>query len=151
MLTEDSPWLFNTNTLTEEEIQSCISQYAGFIYLITNTLNGKKYIGKKIFTNTRRVKQKNKTRRKVKKAESDWRNYYGSSPALSADIVHFGKGNFKREIIRFCINKSEMAYFEAKEQFVRGCLESPDWYNEHIMCRVRKANLKIYSSHSQVK
>jgi len=151
MLTEDSPWLFNTNTLTEEEIQDCISQYAGFIYLITNTLNGKKYIGKKIFTNTRRVKQKNKTRRKIKKAESDWRDYYGSSPALSADIVHFGKGNFKREIIRFCSNKSEMAYFEAKEQFVRGCLESPDWYNEHIMCRVRKANLKIYSSHSQVK
>jgi len=138
----DNPWLFNNSFLSEEDI----SAYAGFIYVITNVLNNKQYIGKKIFTNTRRVKQKNKTKRKVKRTESDWRDYYGSSPLLSSDIERYGKSNFKREIIRLCKSKSELAYFEAKEQFARGCLESSGWYNEHIMCRVRKANLKFCSS-----
>lgn len=140
-------WYYKESALTEDEMIACVSQYAGFIYIITNNLNGKKYIGKKIFTNTKRIKQKNKTRRKVKKIESDWREYYGSSPSLSADIVHFGMDNFKREILQFCRSKSEMSYLEAKEQFLRGCLESPEWYNEHIMCRVRKSAIaKFYPS-----
>lgn len=136
-------WFYNDREFSNAETEG----YAGFIYLITNTINGKKYIGKKIFTNTRRIKQKNKTRRKVKKTESDWRDYYGSSPSLNSDIIKFGKESFRREIIKLCKTKSELTYFEAKEQFFRGCLESPEWYNEHIMCRVRKANLKFYSSH----
>jgi hypothetical protein len=142
MSENQSNWLIDNRVFLDEDMQG----YVGFIYLITNTVNGKKYIGKKIFTNTLRVKQKNKTRRKVKRKESDWRDYYGSSPALSLDVEHFGKSNFKREIIKLCKSKSELTYFEAKEQFFRGCLESPEWYNEHIMCRVRKANLKFSSS-----
>jgi len=138
----ENPWLFNNVIFSDDSIGT----HAGFIYIITNIVNNKKYIGKKIFTNTRRIKQKNKTRRKVKKTESDWRDYYGSSPSLSSDIEKYGKSNFKREIIKLCVSKSELTYFEAKEQFARGCLESPGWYNEHIMCRVRKANLKFCSS-----
>lgn len=136
-------WLFNGKVFDEEGMQG----YAGFIYIITNVTNSKKYIGKKIFTNTLRVKQKNKTRRKTKKKESNWKEYFGSSPALLADIEKIGKENFKREILYLCKTKSEMTYLEAKEQFARGCLESPGWYNEHIMCRVRKAALtKLFPS-----
>ncbi len=136
------PWLYGDEPFTDDKIEN---NHCGFIYIITNISNNRKYIGKKIFTNTTRVKVKNKTRRKIKKKQSNWETYYGSSPALNADIEIFGKSNFKREIIKLCISKSELTYFEAKEQFLRGCLESPEWYNEHIMCRVRKANLKFAS------
>lgn len=136
----ENPWIYNNKVFNSEDIEDGI---AGFIYIITNKLNGKKYIGKKIFTSTRRTKVKNKTRRKITKKESDWKSYYGSSPSLSDDIKHFGKNNFERKIIRLCKSKSELGYFEAKEQFLQGCLEESGFYNEHIMCRVRKANLKF--------
>lgn len=113
----------------------------GFVYIITNEINGRYYIGKKILQNTRRTKVKNQTKRKVKKVESDWRTYYGSGPLLLAEIEKFGKESFRREIIRFCRNKTEMGYYEAKEQFLRGALESDESMNEWIMVRVRKSGL----------
>ena len=136
----ENPWIYQGTPFIPEEIETGI---CGFIYLIVNKINGRKYVGKKIFTHTKRTKVKNKTRRKVTKKESDWKNYYGSSPSLSEDVKHFGKDNFHREIIMLCKSKSELTYYEAKEQFIRGCLESGEYYNEHIMCRVRKANLKF--------
>ena len=136
----NNPWIYNNKEFNSEDIPDDI---CGFIYIITNKINGKKYIGKKIFVSTTRKKVKNKTRRKVTKKESDWKSYYGSSPSLSADIEHFGKDNFERQILRLCKSKSELGYFEAKEQFIQGCLEHGGFYNEHIMCRVRKANLKF--------
>jgi hypothetical protein len=33
------------------------------------------------------------------------------------DMQKIGKENFKFEILRFCDNKSQLAYYEAKEQF----------------------------------
>lgn len=134
-----NPWTYKGIEFTSDSIED----YTGFVYVITNVNTDRKYIGKKIFTTTTRVKQKHKTRRKIKRKESNWKDYYGSSPSLLKDIEQYGKDNFKREIIHLCINKSQMAYFEAKEQFMRGCLESSQWYNEHIMCRVRKDNLKL--------
>jgi len=131
-------WLYRGEIVEE----SAIEGYCGFVYLIHNNLNGRKYIGKKIFKNRRRVKVKAKTRRKIKITDSNWKEYYGSSPTLLEDVERFGEGNFTREILHLCKSKSEMAYIEAKEQFLRGCLETAEYYNEHIMVRVRKANLK---------
>lgn len=113
----------------------------GFVYIITNQLNGRYYIGKKILKNTRRTKVKNQVKRKVKKVESDWKTYYGSGPLLLSEIEKFGKESFRREILRFCYNKTEMGYYEAKEQFLRGALESNESMNEWIMVRVRKSGL----------
>lgn len=138
-------WSHNGSPIQDTDVEA----YCGFVYLITNTINGRKYIGKKILKNRRRVKQKAKTRRKIKVFDSDWKEYYGSSPSLQEDIKHFGKESFTREILFFCKNKSEMAYVEAKEQFLRGCLETAEYYNEHIMVRVRKANLKYAPSLEQ--
>ena len=63
--------------------------FFGFVYLITNTINGRKYIGRKYFGTSRRVKVKGKTRRKIVRKESDWRSYVGSSKTVTADIEKF--------------------------------------------------------------
>jgi len=120
----------------------------GFVYLIKNNLSGRKYIGKKLakFSKTayKIVKQKNgiKKRKKIRsKVDSDWREYYGSSPELTADIITLGTKNFSREILFYCKSKSECSYVEAREQFERKVLESTDYYNGHIQVRVHKSHI----------
>jgi hypothetical protein len=121
----------------------------GFVYLITNNLSGRKYIGKKLakFSKTtyKTVKQKNgiKKRKKIRsKIDSDWREYYGSSPELTADVIKLGTENFSREILYYCKSKSECSYIEAREQFSRKVLESADYYNGHIQVRVHGSHIK---------
>lgn len=122
---------------------------AGFVYQITNTLTGRKYIGKKLakFSRVRqqtvKLKNGNKRKRKVRtKVDSDWRDYYGSSPELSRDIELLGKDKFHREILYYCASKSECSYVEAREQFSRRVLESDDYYNGHIQVRVHGSHIK---------
>ena len=131
-------WLYQ-NTPVETLPDSCV----GFVYLITNNLSGRKYIGKKLakFSKTtyRVVKQKNGIKKKKRirsKIDSDWQQYYGSSAELSADIEKLGTDNFTREILFYCASKSECSYIEAREQFSRRVLESQDYYNGHIQVRV---------------
>ena len=121
----------------------------GFVYIITNTVTGRKYIGKKLakFSKTtyKTVKLKNgtKKRKKIKgKIESDWQDYYGSSDHLKADIELLGKEKFKREILYYCKSKAETSYVEAREQFSRKVLESDDYYNGHIQVRVHGSHIK---------
>ena len=111
----------------------------GFVYLITNMLTGRKYVGKKLakFSKTtyKTVKLKNGTKKKKKirgKIDSDWQTYYGSSPNLQADIDTLGTDKFTREILYYCKSKAETSYIEAREQFDRKVLESDEYYNGHI-------------------
>jgi hypothetical protein len=120
----------------------------GFVYLITNMTTGRMYIGKKLAkfskTTQRTVKLKNGTKKKKKirtKVDSDWRDYYGSSPELSKDVESLGKDNFSREILYYCKSKSECSYIEAREQFSRRVLESKDYYNGHIQVRVHGSHI----------
>lgn len=120
----------------------------GFVYIITNITNNKKYIGKKLakFSKTtyKTVKLKNgkKKRKKIKgKIESDWKEYYGSSPNLQADIDSLGKDKFTREILHYCKSKSTTSYIEAKEQFDRRVLETEDYYNNNIQVRVHGSHI----------
>jgi hypothetical protein len=136
-------WEFQGNVVTELP-EDCV----GFVYIITNILTGRKYIGKKLakFSKTtyRVVKLKNGTKKKKKirsKIDSDWQEYYGSSPNLTADIEKLGKENFKREILHYCNSKSQTSYLEAKEQFLRQVLESDDYYNGHIQVRVHGSHI----------
>ena len=136
-------WLYQ-DTPVETLPEECV----GFVYLITNNLSGRKYIGKKLakFSKTayKIVKQKNgiKKRKKIRsKVDSDWREYYGSSPELTADIITLGTENFSREILFYCKSKSECSYVEAREQFERKVLESTDYYNGHIQVRVHKSHI----------
>jgi hypothetical protein len=138
-------WLYQ-GTLVEQLPEECV----GFVYIITNTTTGKKYIGKKLakFSRTtyKTVKLKNGKKKKKKirgKIESDWQEYWGSSPNLTADIDTLGKEKFTREILHYCKSKSETSYIEAREQFERKVLESQDYYNGHIQVRVHGSHIKL--------
>ena len=137
-------WIYQGTTV-ETLPEDCV----GFVYLITNRVSGRKYIGKKLakFSKTtyKVVKLKNGTKKKKKirsKIDSDWRDYYGSSPALTEDVTQLGTANFTREILFYCNSKSECSYIEAREQFSRRVLESNDYYNGHIQVRVHGSHIK---------
>jgi hypothetical protein len=109
----------------------------GFVYLITNVITGRKYIGKKLaeFKKTRPPLKGRKNKRRST-VESDWKDYYGSSESLNADVAALGKSKFIREIIHYCPSRGVLSYLEAKEQFDRCVLESDDYYNGIINVRV---------------
>lgn len=129
-------WLYNNKEFTEDQI----GDYIGYIYIITNLVNDRKYIGKKLlkFSKTKRVKGK----KKRIKVDSDWKDYYGSNAALLEDVEKLGKENFRREIVRLCKSKTELSYHEAKLQFQEDVLLKEEWYNSWIMVRVRGKQLK---------
>jgi hypothetical protein len=129
-------WQHNGKDFTED----LIGDNYGFVYQITNLTNGRKYIGKKFFYSSKTKQVKGKKKRF--KVSSDWQTYYGSSAELAKDVLSLGNENFTREIIHLCLSKGDCGYLEAKEQFVRGALESNDYYNTWIMVRVRKSHLK---------
>lgn len=112
----------------------------GFVYLITNNLNNRKYIGKKFFWTSKR-RQVNKVRKRYK-VESDWKEYWSSSEEVKEDVTKFGKENFTREILHLCKTKGVTNYLEVKEQILREVLENKDeWYNTWIMVRVNRSHL----------
>jgi hypothetical protein len=100
----------------------------GFVYIITNLTNNKKYIGKKHFW----TRQKNKKTGRRKTEESDWKNYFGSCDELKEDVKKIGKEHFLREILYLCPHKKSMSYYETYEQFNRNVLLSEDYYNTNI-------------------
>nr|NDG06051.1 hypothetical protein [Oxalobacteraceae bacterium] len=137
-------WTYQGNPV-EQLPEDC----AGFVYIITNLQSQRKYIGKKLakFRKTRqrvvKFKNGNKRKRKIRtQVESDWRDYWGSSPELSRDIQLLGNQNFSREILRFCKSKTELSYFEAKYQIDNDVLlDETKWYNGWVSVRARRFQL----------
>ena len=136
-------WTYQ-GSVVEELPETCV----GFVYLITCTVSGRRYIGKKLAkfakTTYKTVKLKNGTKKKKKirsKIDSDWRDYFGSSVELSADIAKLGIDKFTREILYYCNSKAECSYIEAKLQFEYKVLESNQFYNGHISVRVHGSHI----------
>lgn len=125
-------WLYNGKEVTEDDALD----YVGFVYSITNIVTGRGYIGKKLlkFTKTKQTKGK---KRKIK-VDSDWKTYYSSSDALKKDVEELGPENFRREILRFCLSKSECSYWELKYQMEKDVLLSDNYYNSWISARIYK-------------
>jgi hypothetical protein len=127
-------------------VEEISEEYVGFVYLITNLTNGKKYIGKKLakFKVTKKPLKGKKNKRRSTK-ESDWRTYWGSSDHLNADVEQLGPNNFTREILYYCTSRGELSYLEAKEQFDREVLKTDEYYNGIINVRVGSSKALIES------
>lgn len=131
-------WIHRGTTL-----ETAPEQYQGFVYCITNTANGRKYIGKKNFWTTKKLPPlKGKTNKRHRKVESDWKDYYGSNDTLKKDVETLGPQYFRREIVKLCANKTTLAYWETKLQFDNDVLMRDDYYNEFIGCRITAKGLK---------
>ena len=132
----ENPWIYNGEPFTDTQADG----HFGFVYLITNKITGRKYIGKKLLSMAgyKTIKGKKKKIRKP----SDWKTYYGSSPSLKADIEEFGKENFAREIIKVVDNRSSASYYEAKEMFAVDAILSDDYYNDWCTIKISSIHVK---------
>ena len=138
-----------TWTYQDSPVQELPEDCVGFVYLITNLVSGRKYIGKKLAkfakTTYKVVKLKNGTKKKKKirsKIDSDWLTYYGSNEELNRDVTALGSDQFTREIMYYCRSKAECSYIEAREQFTHKVLESQEYYNGQISVRVHGSHIK---------
>lgn len=128
-------WILST---TGEEITDGTG-YTGFVYLIENLTNGKKYIGQKKFTKAQRYQKKKK--KKSRRVASDWQTYTGSNDQLNADIV-LGH-QIKKTILYLCKTKGWMNYYESKEILANDCLLSNEFYNSWVSCKINRMHLGI--------
>lgn len=128
-----NPWYYKGEPFESKDIED----YFGFVYLIENKSNGRKYIGRKYLWQFRTPKGKN---RKVK-SESDWKKYYGSCPELKEDIEKFGRENFSRTILSLHKTKGKTNYEETRQLFTNNVLTEsldngePAFYNSNILSR----------------
>lgn len=83
----------------------------GFIYITTNKINNKKYLGQKKF-------------------DSCSNTYLGSGRRFKLAVKKYGKENFERTIIQFCSSPDELNQAEYDWSKVLNVVESDDWYNE---------------------
>ena len=133
------PWTYLGKPFESEDINT----YYGFIYRITNTVNGHDYVGRKYFkTIKKRPPLKGKKNKRRETVETDWKEYWGSSPRLQADIDLLGKDKFTREIIHLCESRGETNYLEAYYQFKEDVLLRENNYNGIIQIRLGKNSVK---------
>ena len=128
-----NPWTYEGTAFTSADI----NDFFGFVYRITNLQTGKKYIGRKYFTQRRKPRG---GKRKVT-SESDWKKYYGSSKELKDDVKKFGRSIFRREIISLHATLGKVNYEETKQLFLNNVLiealddGTPAYYNSNILGR----------------
>lgn len=119
-----------------------LSEWVGFVYIITEKDTDMKYVGKKFFHKKKTLPiTKTRKRRKHLRVESDWKDYFGSSVTVQTLLEEKGADAFDREILRLCKTKGDCAYYETKEQFDREVLLRDDYYNGIINCRISRKHL----------
>lgn len=132
-------WFYKDQPIKEEDVEG----YVGFVYIITDNHNNKKYIGKKLLTKAAYKTVKGK-RKKIRK-KSDWEEYYGSNRTLQEEVKRLGTDKFTRTILYLCKSRAECSYLETLEIFRQEALLKQEFYNDWISVRVRKDHLKALS------
>ena len=127
----ENAWTYKGTAFSSDDI----NDFFGYVYCITNLQSGKKYIGRKYFTQRRKPRG---GKRKVT-SESDWKKYYGSSAELKSDVKELGCNLFRREILSLHRTKGWVNYEETKQLFLNNVLsEEENYYNSNILGRYMK-------------
>lgn len=140
-------WIYNGKEFIDDDI----GDYVGFVYIITNSISGKQYVGQKLFTRSKQktIQKTNKEtgvveiKKKKTRVKSDWKDYYGSNEDLKKDVKLLGANNFYREILYLCKYKSDMNYWETYEIFVKHAMISDKFYNSYCMYRGNSKTIKM--------
>lgn len=83
----------------------------GFIYITTNNLNGKRYLGMCAYH------------------RPNHKAYLGSGKALKRAIRKYGSEHFSRIIIEECLTKDDMIAAEVRHIKELNCVNDKSWYN----------------------
>lgn len=143
------PWIYGIDNFDELTLSEMVGNVpVGFIYSITNTNNGKVYIGRKSFLTTRKVGigkkaianmvDKRGSKKKTIVNQSNWEVYTGSNKQLNEDIS--SGNNIRREIIKLCYTKKQMTYWEMFFQFQYDVLREES-YNDNILGKFFRSDL----------
>jgi len=143
------PWIYGIDNFDELTLSEMVGNVpVGFIYSITNTNNGKVYIGRKSFLTTRKVGigkkaianmvDKRGSKKKTIVNQSNWEVYTGSNKQLNEDIS--SGNNVRREIIKLCYTKKQMTYWEMFFQFQYDVLREES-YNDNILGKFFRSDL----------
>jgi len=123
----------------------------GFVYVITNKVTGRIYVGKKVFWNNLKKKLtkielaeqtgpgRKPTHKRVTK-ESNWLTYWGSNKELLEDVKELGQDNFERKILKLCKSKKELTYYELHYQCKEEVLLTNS-YNDNILGKFYRRDL----------
>ena len=133
-------WSYKGEEFTSEMIDDNI----GFVYMVTDSVTGMKYIGKKgFFSKVTKPPLKGKKRKRRSVKESDWKTYCGSSEAVKLIVEENGLDHFNREILHLYKSKGELNYTEMKEQIVRDVLLKPkEFHNAYCGGKIHRNHLK---------
>jgi hypothetical protein len=121
----------------------------GFIYEVTHTPTGKKYLGRKqLISVTRKllgkkelalITDKRSSKKKTITKETDWKAYYGSHPEIKQMIKEGKQLEFTREILIFVSTKKQLTYYEDKYLYMKGVIEPGSiYFNDNVSGRFFK-------------
>ena len=146
-----NPWTYNGVPFDG----SLIGDNYGFVYKITCSTTNRSYIGRKYFWQKRKPRSNSNTgkRRRVT-SESNWKNYYGSCPELTADVAKYGKESFKRFILSLHKTPGKVNYEETRQLFLNDVLTegltdgTPAFYNSNVLGRYYKKDYYDFGNNS---
>lgn len=141
-------WLYKGNKVVS--VDDMPEGVYGFVYEVIHKPTGKKYLGKKQVTFTRKTKigkreaQRIKEEKKLKgeravspkfkkvTKESDWKDYVGSSDEVKQLLTEGSLNDFERYILDYAFHKKQLSYKETKLLFTNEVLEKEIYINSNI-------------------
>lgn len=134
----ENPWYYKGEIFNSTNINGA----HGMIYLIEEISTGRLYIGQKqLWTKKPRMVNKKK---KMIKAESDWKKYFSSSNYIIEKVEKEGSSDFKRYVIALVSSDGMLNYLEMKIQMDVRVLENADKFiNGYIGGKISRSHVSM--------